>query len=596
MPIPLHVRFGVLSEAFGRMEATSKRLELTGILTDLFEETPADTVARVVYLMQGKIRPDHEGVETGVAKKMVVRALALSCGQPVGRIEEAHDWLGDLGDAAAEMLEGRVQTTFSSEAVTVERVHGDMLEIAFMGGAGSQDQKIRHISSLMNDAPPSEARHIMRLLLGTLRLGAADHTVMDALAAAYTGDKSNRKLLERAYNVSNDLGLVAEAAALEGASGLESFQARAFAPIRPMLAERARTSREAADKGGDAAFAEYKLDGERVQVHVKKGEIVLFSRNMEKITSYYPDIVAAAPKAIAAGEAILEAEIVAMRADGSFLPFQDLLRRRRKHGLEEAVKAYPVTVNFFDALLVDGRTLIDRPYTERRAALENAVRPGGMARTVPAIRVKGPDSLDGFMENALAVGTEGLMIKSGGGPYRAGSRGSMWLKFKPDYSGVGDSLDLVVIRAFRGRGRRTGLYGALLLATYDRDADAFHSVCKVGTGFKDEDLERFHKTLSSMATDGPVARVESAMVPDAWFEPKAVIEVVAAEITLSPVHKCAMDAVRQGSGMALRFPRFTGRIRADKSPEDATTDAEIVGMYGTQQKTAGAANDQASGV
>ena len=580
------MQFSTLSDTLERMEKTAKRLELTDHLVSLFRQTPVDVIARIVYLIQGKIRPDYEGVELGVAGRMTIRAISKSSGIPVRAIEESYRRCGDLGDAAAVALERKTQTTFLVETITVERVYETLLKIAMLEGPRSQDMKMKYISSLLNDATPKEAGFILKILLGTMRLGVAENTVMDGLAVAFTGDKANRGLLERAYNVSSDLGLVAETVARDGAGGLASFRVRTFRPIRPMLAERVRSETEVLEKMGSGTAAEYKLDGERVQIHVGDGRVVLFSRSLENITKYYPDIVERIPGALKAREAILEAEAVAINADtGEFLPFQELMHRRRKHQLEKAVLAYPITVNFFDILLVDGRSCLDMPYSERRRMLEDVVIPDEFARNIPMVSVHSEAEIEDFMENSINAGCEGLMVKLTDAPYKAGSRGNLWMKLKREYRNeLGDSLDLVVIGAFTGRGRRTGRYGTLLLATYNQERDTFPSICKVGTGFTDEDLDRFHQLLSDKVMLKRNPRVESEMSADVWFEPEMVIEVVASEITLSPIHKCAMDSIRRGSGMALRFPKFTGKIRMEKTAEDASTDEEVIALYRGQKK------------
>ena len=568
------------------MEATSKRLELTDILVGLFRDTPTGVVARIVYLIQGKLRPDFEGVELGVAEKLAVRAIAKSSGMRAGKIEDAYRQGGDLGHAATKILEQKAQTTFVAEDITVERVYETLMKISRLEGSGSQEMKIKYISSLLNDASPQEASFILKILLGTLRLGIAENTVMDALAVAFTESKKNRGILENAYNVSSDLGRVAETVALRGLAGAGEFAVAVFNPVRPMLAERARSEKEAVEKMGDSFAAEFKLDGERVQIHIGEDRVVLFSRSMENITHYYPDITEKIPGAIRAKSAILEAEAVAVSEDsGDFLPFQELMHRRRKYKIEKAVLQYPITVNFFDVLYVDGKSCLETEYLQRRKILEEIIITGEFARNVTMGLVGGEADVEDMLENSINSGCEGLMLKRLDGPYLAGSRGSHWLKLKREYRNeLGDSLDLIVIGAFFGKGRRTGKYGTLLLATYDDDGDIFPSICKVGTGFTDESLDQLYQILSPKVTLKKNPRIHSEMEADVWFEPELIIEVVASEITLSPIHKTALNAVRKNSGMALRFPKFTGKIRVEKTAEDASTDQEVIALYRGQKK------------
>ena len=580
------MKFSIIVETFEKMENTTKRLELTQYLVDLFKNTPSDLISKVVYLIQGKLRPDFDGVELGVAEKLAIRAIAKSAGSPIKKIEDVYNKDGDLGHAASKILEQKTQTTFVKEPITTERVYETLYKIAELEGSRSQDMKMKYIASLLNDASPLEARFLLKILLGTLRLGIADNTVMDALAVAYTGTKENREVLETAYNVSSDLGKVAEAIATKGLEGTKKFEVSIFNPIRPMLADRVKSEQEALEKLGTEFAAEYKLDGERVQIHLRGEKVVLFSRRLENITSYYPDIVEKIPHTLKAKDAILEAEAVAINEDtGEFLPFQELMHRRRKYGVEKAVEKYPITINFFDTLYLDGKSYLDMPYSQRRKTLEDIVVQDNFARLVPMTKVKTENEIEEFLENSINAGCEGLMLKVLDAPYRAGMRGSNWLKLKREYRNeLGDSLDLVVIGAFFGRGRRTGRYGTLLLATYNYDEDIFPSICKVGTGFNDENLDQFYQLLSDKVTLKKNPRIESEMEPDVWFEPELVIEIVASEITLSPIHKAAKDIVRKGSGLALRFPKFTGKIRFEKAAEDASTDQEVISLYKGQKK------------
>ena len=568
------------------MEGTTKRLELTRLLVELFQKTSSELISKMVYLIQGKLRPDFEGIELGVAEKLAIKAIAKSSGIPIKKVDEAYKKSGDLGNAATIILEQKKQTTFVKESITVHRVYETLYKIATLEGARSQDMKMKYISSLLNDATPLESRFIIKILLGTLRLGIAENTVMDALATAFTGTKENRKILEDAYNVSSDLGKVAESVATKGEMGAKEFQVTLFNPIRPMLADRVKSEKEAIKKLGDKFAAEYKLDGERVQVHLKGDKVILFSRSLENITSYYPDIVENIPKSIKTKEAILEAEAVAISYDsGEFLPFQELMHRRRKYGIEKAVMKYPITVNFFDVLYIDGKSCLNLVYAERRKILEEIIQEDDFSKRVPMTVVQHQNEIEDFFENSINSGCEGLMLKMLDAPYQAGARGNLWLKLKREYRNeLGDSLDLVVIGAFFGRGRRTGRYGTLLLATYDNENDTFPSICKVGTGFTDEDLDQFYQLLLDKVILKKNPRIESEMKPDVWFEPELVIEIVASEITLSPIHRTAMNVIRKNSGLALRFPKYTGKIRQEKGPEDASTTQEAITLYRSQNK------------
>jgi DNA ligase-1 len=312
----------------------------------------------------------------------------------------------------------------------------------------------------------------------------------------------------------------------------------------------------------------------------------LFSRRLENITSHYPDAIDAVNEFVITRDAILEAEAVAVNPDtGEYLPFQELMHRRRKHGIQEAMKEYPIALNFFDILCLSKRDCTQLSYTKRRELLQSAIKSDSKVKIVPMITTSHTKEIEAFMEEAISEGCEGLMIKHLTSNYRAGAREFAWIKLKREYrSELADTLDLVIVGAFHGRGRRVGKYGAYLLGAYDRDNDMFRSVCKVGTGFTDEDLATFFSTLKQHLIAHRHARVDSKLQADVWFDPNIVIEIIASEITLSPLHTCGMNAIREGSGLALRFPKFTGRIREEKSPEDATTVDEVINLYKKQLK------------
>ena len=581
------MKFSIISDAFQKMEGTSKRLELTDILVKLLQEIPEDVISKAIYLIQGKLRPNFEGVELGIAEKLVMRAMSKSAGIPLKKIEDDYNKGGDLGQTAENILQQKIQTTFASEIITLEKVYETLFKISNLEGKGSQEMKMKYVSSMLNDATPQESKFILKILLGTLRLGIAENTVMDALAIAFTGKKENREKIENAYNVSSDLGKVAEVISTGGVEEIEKFQIKLFSPIRPMLADRTKSGEATVEKFQEKFAAEYKLDGERAQIHKQKDKIEIFSRSLEIITSYYPDIVEKISKLIISDDVILEAEVVAMNSNsGDFLPFQELMHRRRKYEIDEAVAKYPITVNFFDVLFSDGKNCMEMKYEERRKLLEKIIKEDDFARLIPMSIIESEDQVLEVLENSINSGCEGLMLKHLDSTYRAGIRGSNWLKLKREYQNeLGDSLDLVVVGAFFGKGRRTGKYGTLLLATYNDEEDIFPSICKVGTGFTDESLDQLYQILSPKVTLKKNPRIVSEMESDVWFEPELVIEIVASEITQSPIHKTALDKLKENTGLALRFPKFTGKIRTEKNSEDASTDEEVIALYKGQKKT-----------
>jgi DNA ligase-1 len=578
-----------LVETYQKIEGTTKRLEITKLLVELLKETPADIIDKVVYLTQGKLYPDYLGIEIGIAEKLAIKALAIVSAVKGPRITDEYKRKGDLGDAAEALLAGKTQVGLGNERLSVEEVYTVLDRIAKSSGPGSVESKIRQLTSLISKASPIEAKYVTRTALGRLRLGVADMTLLDALAHALASGKESKPLLEQAYNRSSDLGFVARALASGGIDALRSFKVTVGRPIRPMLAERLSDPQEILEKMNGRAAAEYKYDGLRIQAHLSNRKVILFSRRLENITDQFPDLHVLLNQGIVGGELILEGEAVPVGpSTGELLPFQLVSQRRgRKYELEKTIQEIPVALFAFDLLYNNGVDYTQLGFPRRREALAKLIRPNERLDLSRQIIVTKPEQLDDYMQQAVADGCEGLMIKSIGpdSSYKAGARGWGWIKYKREYkSEMQDTVDLVVVGAFAGRGRRGGTYGALLLAAYDEKDDLFRTACKCGSGFKDDDLAKLPEMLEKYKINHRHARVDSKIVADTWFVPGLVLEVIGAEITLSPIHTCGLNSIRPGAGLAIRFPRFTGKYRTEKAPEDATTTKEIIEMYRSQLK------------
>ncbi len=522
-----------------------------------------------------------------MAEKMVIETVSRASGLSKAEVETLTAETGDIGLTAEKALQDKRIGKLSGKRLEVSDVYKALDQIAKESGKGSSARKIDRLVRLMVNTSPLGARYLARTVVGALRLGVGDMTMLDALAIAYTDSVKNRARLERAYNLTSDLGYVARTLADEGLEPLENARVVVGKPIRMMLAQRLSTTEETVEKLG-ACSAEYKLDGERFQIHKVDDDIQIFSRRLENITRMYPDAVEMANELVKAEEAILEGEAVAIDAEtGEMKPFQTLMQRRRKYRIEEMMEKLPIAVFLFECLYVDGEDLTLRPYPVRRERLKEVVEEADRFRLVRAREAAEAADLDDFFEEAITDGTEGLVVKSMADDsiYRAGARSWLWVKLKASYqSKMIEPIDLAVVGAFHGRGRRAGSYGALLCAVYDPDEDTFRTVCKVGSGFTDENLAALPEMLEEFHHEGRHPRVDSLMEADIWFSPGLVIEVLGDELTLSPVHTAAFDVLREDSGLAVRFPRFL-RWREDKAPEDATQVSEVVDMYNAQSKT-----------
>jgi DNA ligase 1 len=582
------VQFADLVADYERLEATSKRLEMRAILVDLLRKVPSKELPPLVYLMQGELRPEFEGVELGVADSLAARAVALATHVPEKTVTESVRRTGDLGTSVEELLPTRA-ARLDGEPLRVDEVYAELYRIATATGEGSQELKIRILVELLARATPDEAKYIVRFALGKLRLGVREMTIVDALSVAFAdGSKEARTSVEAAYNRSSDLGLVAQHVAEKGLAGLHDIGIEVGRPIRSMLAERSPDLADVLKRMGGRAAFEYKYDGLRVQAHVPAaGPVKLFSRRLEQISAQFPELIVDLPKAIHHRPAIVEGECVPFDPDTDELrPFQEVSRRRgRKYDLDRMQEEVPVRLFLFDVLLEEGKSTVDESFPARRKRLEGMMTDSDRVRLATQKIVDSLPVAEAFFDEAIAAGCEGIMAKSlaEGSTYRAGARGFWWIKYKREYThALADSVDGVVVGAFYGRGRRGGRYGALLLAVYDRAKDRFETFCKVGSGFDDVTLESLPKKLKPYEVKERPESVVSDLVPDVWFRPAIVLEVRGAELTLSPIHPAGKGLVRPDAGLALRFPRFTGRWREDKDAENATTTAELLSLYRSQ--------------
>jgi DNA ligase 1 len=583
------VRYLIVAEAYRDLEQVSSRLALTERLAALLAQTPAELLPTVCYLCQGLIAPEFAGVDLGLAEKLAIRAVATTGGTDGAQVTALVRETGDLGQAAERLLAPPIGGADGREAgLEVTEVVRTLREIAAAEGAGSQGRKLELLAGLLARATPLEARYLLRLVTGNLRLGVGTPTILDALAQVYAGGKAARPVLERGYNICCDLGKVAATLVSGGLTAVEQLRVQPGNPVRVMLAQRLADADQILARLGGRCAAEYKYDGVRVQAHrTADGRVELFTRRLEEISAQFPDVVELLA-GLGPAEAILEGEVVAYdAAAGELRPFGEVMLRRRKHGIDQAVQDVPVGLFCFELLYADGEDLTMLPYPRRRAALEAALTLSPRLRLTTAAEVADPAALDALFAQAITDGCEGLMCKSTGpdSVYRAGARGWQWIKLKRDYrTELSDTIDLVVIGAFAGRGRRAGVYGAVLLAAYDADADMFRAVTKCGAGFSDADLAALPVRLAPLHSPHKPARVDARQEPDVWFEPGLVLEILSAELTLSPNYTAAWGQIQDDAGLAMRFPRFTGRWRDDKAPEDATTTRELAELFLTARR------------
>ncbi len=565
--------YSTLAEAFEKLEQTASYLEKNSTIAELLKRTPAEEMERVILLLLGRPWPAYVSKETGVGLQQLKKAVAKASGYSSAEVEKLMQEVGDLGEVTRRLLTKKKQVTLFTERLTVKKVFDKIKQLPEITGGGSVDRKIDTISELLTDSGPLEAKFVVRTVLGDLRIGVAEGRLRDAIASAF---KISPEKIEHAYMLTTDYSIVAKAAA-SGERGLGKLGVSVMHPVNPMLAQRAEGVDEILKRmKGKAAF-ELKLDGIRVQVHKDGDEIALFTRRMENYTNMFPDIISPLRKALKPKRAIVDGELVAIdKRTGKPMPFQEVLKRRRKYEIKEAAKQIPVEVQLFDVLLVDGRTMLDEPYVKRRAELEKIVEEvGGRVMVVEQQVLSEPDKINKFVDKAIKVGHEGLLAKDLDASYRAGRREFVWLKLKP----ILETLDLVVVGGLYGKGKRAGFFGSYVLAALDEETGIFKTATKCGSGYTDEDLKELTKRFKKIQSKKPHPDVDIEIECPAYFKPEVVFEISFEEIQVSPEE-------RHTAGFGLRFPRYK-RIREDRRPQEITTAREIGELFEMQERRKG---------
>ncbi|CAO2650712.1 Nn.00g020040.m01.CDS01 [Neocucurbitaria sp. VM-36] len=642
-PVP----YAALCTTFSKIEMTTKRLEILAhcslFLRQVLRLTPSDLLPTVM-LMVNKLAADYAGIELGIGESLIMKAVSESTGRSLQHIKSDQNEIGDLGLVAAKSR-SKQPTMFKPKALTVEGVRKGLMGIATVEGQGAQGRKVDGIKKLLSAADahnagkhvdiekdkggPSEAKFIVRTLEGKLRLGLAERTVVVAVAQAMifhemsqdgktpsTTDLANAEsMLKAVYSELPSYEVIIPAMLEHGIMNLrENCRLQPGVPLKPMLAKPTKSITEVLDRFEGKDFTcEYKYDGERAQIHFvahnadmelataapsagksDRGVSNIFSRNSEDLSKKYPDILAKLPTWVKEGTTsfVLDCETVAWdMVEKKVLPFQQLMTRKRKDVKVEDVKV-KVCVFAFDILYLNGEALVNKSFRERREHLNKAFIPVegefafakyGNSNELEEIQI--------LLEDSIKEGCEGLMVKMLDGPessYEPSKRSQNWLKVKKDYlSGIGDSLDLVVLGAYYGKGKRTSWYGAFLLACYNPNTQNYETVCNIGTGFSEAILDTLHTQLSAIVIDRPKPFYTHSSgnkdQPDVWFEPRYVWEVKTADLTLSPRYRAAADEVSGGGkGVSLRFPRFI-KERDDKKTEEASTSRMIAEMYSRQE-------------
>lgn len=572
------MQFRELAFYLEKLEKTSSRLEITRILSELFKASTAPEIDRVVYLSLGTLAPNYESIILNLAEKMVVRILAQAYGKEIGEVTRIYKEKGDLGNVAfalAQSQRSKVKKSASlrGQNLSVSDVYKQLVEIATDNGVGSQERKIGSTAALFKKLDPLSARFVARIPVGRLRLGFSEKTVIDALSSA---SKVSAKEIEEAYNIRPDIGYVAK---LVKEGNLKAAKPEIGVPVVPMLAQRLNSTTEMIKKMGEVSV-EPKFDGLRIFIHYRKKDNLLriFTRNMNSIpVSTFPELNSVG-KFIKADEVILDTEAIGVDPKREmFLDFQRTIQRRRKHNIEKNAADIPLQFQVFDVLLLNGKSLIDRPYIERREELKKVIVDGSLLRVDENTITDDPETIKILHRKYLKMGLEGVVVKKAKGFYVSGRTGWNWVKMKEveGQSGrLSDTVDCVVMGYSVGKGKRSSFgIGQFLVGV--KDGDIFKTVTKVGTGLTDEQFKELNTRLKKIEVKEKPKEyeVDKGLFPDFWVTPKVVVELAADEITVSPKHT---------AGLALRFPRLI-KFRDDKGASEATTIKELKNIFELQK-------------
>ncbi len=585
------MKFNRLAQLFSKLEGTTKRLEMIDILSDFFNEIKEkkdfEDLDKVIYLLQGQLASNiKQFPKMGLAEKMIIEALSIHSGVDAKRIKDVLVKKGDIG-AAAELILAKKkkqkslfdyseENQSSGNLLSISELYSELKKIALTEGTGSHDIKLGILRGLIRKCSPLETKYLLRIITSTLRVGVQSPTIIEGLALAFTNLKENKDFIEKAYTLHPDLGEISKLLAEKGLEEVKKINIEYGTPILSMLASR-EIYTEFISRLGVPFVAEHKLDGERLQIHKTGMNVILFSRRLLDISEQYPDVCQVIRENIKTENVIIEGEVVAMDPFyEKMLPFQVLSQRRRKYNIENIAKEVPVCLFIFDLLKFGDESYVDKPLPDRRKKLEEIVEERDELRLVESILINSTDELLEFFNKAREEGTEGIMAKSikEDSIYQAGNRGYKWLKLKSLEGGkLKDTIDLVLIGAFYGKGRRTGVYGTYIGAVYNPENDNFIAFTRFFSGITDELSKFLTRDMEEYKVEKKPKNVICEDKPDVWLKPEVVMEITGDEITISDKFATL--------GYSMRFPVFE-RMRPEKGPKDITTVNEIKELYETQ--------------
>jgi DNA ligase-1 len=554
MPTP----FKALAELGEELEATTKRLLMVDLAARFLVNVESDETEPTVSMVLGRPFPKWDQRTLEVSWATLSEIIKRITGANWDVFTEAFSRTGDIGSATKTIFENsrvRKQTALFQRSLTITEVRRNLQTIAETAGSGSREKKERLIETLLSQASPVEAKYLVKVFIGEMRTGFHEGLMEQAVSKAF---QVPLRVVQEASMIAGDIGEVASIAKSEGKQGLFKIGFRVFRPVGPMLAQMADNVAEALEEHNGKTAFEYKYDGARVQIHKSGDDVRVFSRRLTDVTDSLPEMVDVARKNVKAREAILEGEVVAVDSQGYPIPFQHLMRRfRRVHGIAGVAERVPLRLYLFDILYLNGENLISASYVQRRQVL--AANAGEIPLTSQLV-TNDVREAEQFLKQAIDAGHEGLMAKRLDSLYTPGIRGKRWLKIKP----ILQPLDLVVVAAEYGYGRRHEWLSDYYLAARDNESGRLLTVGKTFKGLTDAEIIEMTKRLKELTIKPEPRRVTVV--------PKIVVEVAYNEIQRSPKYECEM---------ALRFARIT-RIRDDKTPEEADTIQRVRQIYESQ--------------
>ncbi|MBA3954118.1 ATP-dependent DNA ligase [Candidatus Dependentiae bacterium] len=578
--------FHELAEQFSRISLESSRLKIMHLLADVFAKVGPQEAQHITYLSLGTVRPAYQGNQFNFAEKNLIKTLASLVGSTPELYTRKVKESGDIGLAILA-----ADWPYTDHSLSVEQVYHQLVHIESLSGTGVQEEKIHLLGQLLKKMDALSASYVVRIIMGTMRLGFSDMTVIDALSWMMVSSKALRPALEEAFNIRADLGFIAHQIKHGGAHALEAIKPTLGVPIRPAAAERAESPTALIEKIGPCV-AQPKLDGFRLQIHLnnrdlenKQQHIWFFSRNLLDMSPMFPDLTKAL-ETCAVQSLIVEGEaIVYDEENQTYVAFQETVKRKRKHAIEEAVQNLPLHLFLFDILYYNGEILLSKPHSERRALLGQlfSTCSSPVIHVIEEKHVTTAAELDSYFKQTVSAGLEGLVAKRPNAPYQAGKRNFNWIKLKRHEQGyISDTIDAVILGYYTGRGKRAHFgVGAFLVGVYNAEHDRFETIAKIGTGLTDQEWRDLKKLCDAQAVVEQPHNVvcASELVPDVWVQPTTVVVIRADEITQSPLHTAG--ATKTELGFALRFPRFMG-YSVDKTVTQATAVSEIKELYKQQ--------------